>query len=72
MEIIKVEVVEKTGAGDAYTAGFLAATLNNQPIEEAMHWGALDSASVIQKTGAEDGLLTKLELEEKLKSTEIN
>jgi len=70
--IVKVDVVEKTGAGDAYTAGFLTATLNNKSIEEAMHWGAQDSSSVIQKIGAEEGLLTKAELEEKLQSTEVN
>jgi sugar/nucleoside kinase (ribokinase family) len=64
--------VEKTGAGDAYTAGFLAAVLNSQPIKEAMRWGAFDAASVIQKIGAEEGLLTKTELEDKLKSTENN
>jgi sugar/nucleoside kinase (ribokinase family) len=67
--IVKVDVVEKTGAGDAYTAGFLAAVQNGKPIEEAMHWGVLDGASVIQKIGAQEGLLTKAELEDKLKST---
>ena len=65
-DIVKVEVVEKTGAGDAYTAGFLGAVLNEKGIEEAMHWGALNSASVIRQIGAEKGLLTKRELEEKL------
>jgi sugar/nucleoside kinase (ribokinase family) len=70
--IAKVEIVEKTGAGDAYTAGFLAAIIHGWRISEAMKWGALNSASVIQKIGAEEGLLKKLELEEKLKSTQIN
>jgi ribokinase len=65
-DIVKVEVVEKTGAGDAYTAGFLGAILNEKGIDEAMHWGALNSASVIRQIGAEKGLLTKRELEEKL------
>jgi len=70
--IVRADVVEKTGAGDAYTAGFLAAVQNGKSIEEAMHWGALDGASVIQKIGAEEGLLKKSELEEKLKTTEAN
>jgi sugar/nucleoside kinase (ribokinase family) len=60
---VKIEVVEKTGAGDAYTSGFLAAVLNGKPVEEAMRWGAQDSASVIQQIGAEAGLLTKTALE---------
>ncbi|MGA2911021.1 MAG: carbohydrate kinase family protein [Candidatus Levyibacteriota bacterium] len=72
LERVKVEVVEKTGAGDAYTSGFLAAVINGKPVEEAMRWGAQDSASVIQKIGAENGLLTKSSLEKQLKSVNIN
>jgi ribokinase len=70
--IEEVNVVEKTGAGDAYTAGFLAAILNEKTIEEAMLWGTLNATSVIQKIGAEEGLLKKTELEEELKSTKLN
>jgi ribokinase len=66
LEVERVEVVEKTGAGDAYAAGFLSAILNNKSVEEAMRWGTLDSASVVQKIGAEEGLLTKAALEAKL------
>ncbi len=65
--IIKVEVLEKTGAGDAYSGGFLAAVLNGKSIEEAMQWGAISSANVIQGIGAQVNLLTKAEMEEKLK-----
>jgi ribokinase len=61
------EVVEKTGAGDSYTAGFLAAILNGLPSNEAMIWGSVNSASVIQKVGAQKGLLTKQELDKKIK-----
>jgi sugar/nucleoside kinase (ribokinase family) len=66
--IIKTEVIEKTGAGDAFSAGFLAAITHGLAIPEAMKWGAINSASVIGKIGAEGGLLTKSELEEKLLS----
>jgi sugar/nucleoside kinase (ribokinase family) len=66
--IIKVELAEKTGAGDAYSAGFLAAIIHGLEIPEAMKWGALNSANVIQGIGAEVGLLTKSGLEEKLRS----
>jgi sugar/nucleoside kinase (ribokinase family) len=66
--IIKVDVSEKTGAGDAYSAGFLAAIIHGLEIPEAMKWGALNSANVIKGIGAEVGLLTKPEMEEKLKS----
>lgn len=66
--IVKVDVVEKTGAGDAYCSGFLGALLNQKSVKEAMAWGAINSASVIGKIGAEQGLLKKQELEEKTKS----
>lgn len=61
------EPVERTGAGDAYTAGFLAAILNELSIPEAMQWGSHNAASVVSKIGAEAGLLTKMEMEEKVK-----
>jgi ribokinase len=65
--VIKVDVVEKTGAGDAYCAGFLGALLSQKPIDEAMIWGEVNSASVIGKIGAEEGLLTKKKLEDNIK-----
>lgn len=60
-------VVERTGAGDAYTAGFLAATIYGKPVKEAMRWGAVDAASVVEKVGANAGLLKKDELEKRVK-----
>ncbi|HYM65144.1 MAG TPA: carbohydrate kinase family protein [Candidatus Sulfotelmatobacter sp.] len=66
-EIIDVAVVEKTGAGDAYSSGFLAAILKSLSIEEAMIWGSVNASSVISQVGAEKGLLLKEDLEEKLK-----
>jgi len=62
-EITKVNVVEKTGAGDAYSSGFISALIYNRPIAEAMFWGAKNSASVITKVGAQAGLLRKEEVE---------
>ncbi len=56
------KVVEKTGAGDAYSAGFLGAILNSKSIQEAMAWGARNAASVISKIGAQAGLLRKEEI----------
>src|ERR1035437_9465104 len=70
LAIMDTKVVEKTGAGDAYTAGFLAAVLNARTTSEAMLWGTLNAASVIQKIGAEEGLLDKLSLEDELESAD--
>jgi len=56
------KLVEKTGAGDAYASGFLAALISRMPLEEAMAWGAINAAHVITKTGTQNGLLTKEQL----------
>lgn len=66
--IINTKIVEKTGAGDSYTSGFLAAIINGLLITDAMIWGTLNAASVVEKIGAEEGLLTKNQMEEKIKS----
>ncbi len=58
-KIQEVQVIEKTGAGDAYASGFLAAIIQGKSIEEAMQWGSINAASVIGKIGAQAGLLTK-------------
>ena len=64
--IINANTVESTGAGDSYNAGFLAAILNDLSIKDAMVWGALESASVVTKVGAQEGLLTNTEMADKL------
>ena len=66
-EMLDGKPVERTGAGDSYTAGFLAATIYGLPVKEAMKWGAINAASVVAHIGAEEGLLTKDQMEEKLK-----
>lgn len=61
-----VTPLERTGAGDSYAAGFLAAIVHGLPVAEAMSWGAVNAASVISTIGAEKGLLHKEEIEKKL------
>ncbi|MBI2099493.1 carbohydrate kinase family protein [Candidatus Uhrbacteria bacterium] len=58
LPIFKARVVEMTGAGDAYATGFIAALFHGEKAREAMRWGAANSASVIEKIGPQDGLLT--------------
>lgn len=64
--IIPTLIVEKTGAGDAYASGFLAAILSNLPIQTAMKWGTLNASSTMNAVGAQNGLLSKIEIEEKM------
>ena len=55
---VPCRIVERTGAGDAYSTGFLAAILHGLTIKDAMSWGAINAASVIEQIGAQKGLLT--------------
>lgn len=61
--VIPTTVVEKTGAGDSFNVGFIAAYMDNQPFDIAMQWGAVNSSSVIGHVGAQRGLLHKKDME---------
>jgi sugar/nucleoside kinase (ribokinase family) len=65
--ITKTPVVERTGAGDSFATAFLAATIQGKDITEALHWGTMNSASVITKVGPQAGLLTKPQIQAWLK-----
>ena len=67
LDIFRVPVKEMTGAGDAYSTGFVSALAYGKDVKEAMRWGAMNGASVIQKIGAREGLLRKDEMEKFLK-----
>jgi fructokinase len=45
-------VVDTTGAGDAYAAGFLAALTQGHPLAQAGRWGSIAAAEVIGHFGA--------------------
>ncbi len=53
----KKKILDKTGAGDAYAAGFITALHHHKSMKEAMLWGARNSSSVIREIGAVKGLL---------------
>ncbi|MBI4097691.1 MAG: carbohydrate kinase family protein [Candidatus Levybacteria bacterium] len=65
--VSKDKPVERTGAGDSYAAGFLYGIINGYSVKEAMRFGALNADGVIKKVGAQDGLSTKEEIEQKSK-----
>lgn len=52
------KAVETTGAGDAFTTGFLGARLAGLAATESMKWGAVNAASVVGFVGPTAGLLT--------------
>jgi ribokinase len=59
---------ERTGAGDAFSSTFVAGLAMGKPIEEALMMAPVNSMSVVQKIGAQAGLLTMAQLEEYLKT----
>ncbi|MFA4831328.1 MAG: carbohydrate kinase family protein [Patescibacteria group bacterium] len=67
-----VKAIAKTGAGDAYTSGFLSAIILGETIPEAMRWGTVNAGSVIQKFGAQKGLLNRAQINRLLKIYKMN
>jgi len=60
--------VDRTGAGDSFASTVASALLLGRPLEEALLWGPINSMSVVQYIGAQEGLLTREKLEEYLKN----
>lgn len=54
---------DRTGAGDAFASTVVGALALGKPLEEALLWGPINSMSVVQKTGAQEGLLKRAEVE---------
>lgn len=62
-----IKPLAKTGAGDAYSSGFLSALAQGKTLPEAMQWGTANAGGVIQHFGAQNGLLTARTLKSSLK-----
>lgn len=58
--------VDRTGAGDSFASTFVAALIKGNTVEGALQWAPINSMSVVQKVGAQAGLLTEKELEKYL------
>lgn len=54
---------ERTGAGDAFASTLVAAIAKGHSLESALQWAPINSMSVVQKAGAQAGLLTEDALE---------
>jgi sugar/nucleoside kinase (ribokinase family) len=63
-ESIKTNVVEKTGAGDAFASGVLGGLVLGYNMGIAIKWGIANSSSVIKQVGGQAGLLTEPEIKE--------
>ena len=59
--------IDRTGAGDSFASTFVAAIIKGNTIEGALQWAPINSMSVVQKVGAQAGLLKEAELEHYLR-----
>lgn len=57
------EVVETTGAGDAFASGFVAYLVRNKSIREALLAGMLNAEHVVAHLGAKNDILKALKLD---------
>jgi sugar/nucleoside kinase (ribokinase family) len=62
-----IKIVDKTGAGDAFTSGFVSGFIKKGDIEYAIQLAIANSASCMQQRGAKQGLLKKNEKFRKVK-----
>ncbi len=64
--------VSRTGAGDAFSTGFLVALIYGLSVPEALKWAPIESMHVVQFLGAQTGLLKKNDLLRLLKKAPKN
>ncbi len=67
----KVKVVHTAGAGDAFTAGFLAGVIKRYQFEDALRLGQVNALAVIQHIGCKNKLLTEKEAKEGMRKYKI-
>src|SRR3989344_1216684 len=60
--IFPTQLVEKTGAGDAYASGLVSALSLGESLAEAMIWGTINAAHEVRQVGTQKGLLGREEL----------
>ncbi len=59
--------LDRTGAGDAFASTIVAALALGKTFDEALTWAPINSMSVVQKLGAQAGLLKQSDIAEFLK-----
>lgn len=65
------KAVDTTGAGDAFSSGFLAAYVKGKSLEECLQWGTANGGNSVKFYGGVEGLLRESEIGEKIKDIEV-
>jgi sugar/nucleoside kinase (ribokinase family) len=63
---------ERTGCGDAFASTFISALILGKTPLEAFAWAPINSMSVVQHIGAQEGLLSRAQLEDLLAKKPAN
>jgi sugar/nucleoside kinase (ribokinase family) len=66
-----VPAVDSTGAGDAFSSGFMAGYINEKSLEECLQWGIANSASAVQFYGGSEGLLDEEIIQKKIREVSV-
>ena len=53
---------ERTGAGDAFSSGLVAAMVKGLPLQAALSWAPVNAMSAVQEVGSQSGLLSESQL----------
>lgn len=64
--VLPCEVIDATGAGDAFGCGFTWAFLQGLDLQTALRAGTINATSVVSVVGAQPGLLTETQMNRKL------
>jgi len=67
----KTDVIDTTGAGDAFGTGMTWALVCGQNLPTALRAGTINAASVVSALGAQAGLLTETQMKEQLSRTPL-
>lgn len=67
-----IDVIDTTGAGDAFGTGATWALLNGDNLPTALKAGSINAASVVGAIGAQAGLLTETDMINRLKECQLD
>ncbi|PJE58549.1 MAG: hypothetical protein COU81_00100 [Candidatus Portnoybacteria bacterium CG10_big_fil_rev_8_21_14_0_10_36_7] len=62
MKAPKTKSMDTVGVGDAFSSAFTGSIVYGNNIRTALKWGVTNSASVVKKIGAQNGLLSKRQI----------